>query len=396
MTAPWSSQSIETATASHRLEWWVDLTGSDGTPLGRFPAVTVEVTHDEGWMPSVQGRIVLPADGLDDATLAAIDPRAGTAQAVVWAGYVHPGTLPEDADVHRIGTLLIVDSDEDEDDGTLTLDVESQDRQLLDLKVVQGGGWSHVLIINRVQAIISAAGISAAVIAGPGVATLEAGQDAWLAEVGDTVWSVISPWLDSARLRLYVDADGVWHLDKRPTLGATAMALRDGEGGTVVRSRRTVSRTDPGDGLGGGGWFSHVAILWRSSGGAGVVNLTFATAGAAGEWTTDPPTLPPPAGARVFAEERRGPISLAAARRIAETLVARLATRGRRSVVTTVPLFWLRPGMTVTIHRGDAPARRELIASVRFTLPGGATTITTRADVGAINVVSSGWIASVS
>lgn len=388
LTAPWDARAEQTVRGPHRLVWRVELIAPVPpeyipTVVGVLAAESVEVSMDEGWSPFVQGSAVVTTPPVEVAQY--LEPRTGTSRVRVSVGYIHPGDNAKDADVHPVAYLGIREADEDVAAGTTALSLASDEALAQELAVWTGALYDQEIIADRVAAMLTDAQLGTLSV-DPAVADLTA-PEAWEAVLGESWWDALSRHMDEHGLWLRCDPLGGWWLGPRPALGSQAVhPLRVGARGTLTDAHAITSRDESGS---GGGWASHVMVIYRWTDDLDVEHRAIGRAGAAGTWAPGVPSVTPGPGARTYVETREGIASAEVAAAVAEALVARTASRGRRWAVSAVAAPWLRPGHTVTIDTATNPQERVLVTRTALRLPEGSMTVETRSP-GSVLTTSTG------
>lgn len=330
---------------------------------------SLDLTYDEGWAPYAQASIEVKAPD-DQALLDALDPRRGV-RILISAGYVYGDRV---RDVHLVADLGLRTRTVARPGDTMTLNAASDEALLQDAGNVgnEALGREHPTLWDVTEAVRAMVPLALGAptwiessIAPAQVLTQPLWWSSW--------WSMITAWVDEVEAWFYHDGLGGWVLRPRPTRASQARhALRTGAGGTITESQADLSRE-------GDDWANAVSTLYRWSDAAGIAYSMIGNA-----WISDGPLAAykpdgtPRPGLRRLVYEFSTPANQAAANAAARALLTRRASGGRRVSATAIAAYWLRPGDTVTVQLPTGSQERHLVSRVKFFMPSGSMTITTR------------------
>jgi hypothetical protein len=359
VTAPYGLRSLEIVQQTHRQEFYAEATTSAG--VLRLNVSDGEVTFSEDYSPRVTASLSC-ANTLDGAGLEALDPRE-VVPVDIYAGYLVPGEAP---DVRRLARVNAGTRGSQQPGDALELLGDSEEIRAIEclwLQAEQTKTFAGVL--EAVEWLIGYA-VSPAV---PEVVTTIKKLhrpdlvSAVALEPGLAMWDVAHALAASAGLSLYVDSDGIWHLEPPASVyGETAAYLTLGPVTPVTQMEDVLSRD---------GYYDAAVIkfVWKDASGDKFTYGTWAPpAGVGGKG----------AGCKTFKTERPGPITQSAADNAAWLAVKELSTRGNTYTVTATAHYWLRPGMSVQLTKADGSTVRHIAKVVRFNLASGVMTVTTR------------------
>lgn len=385
ITYPYEARAARDVAAAVRHQW--DVTLDEGGLDAPAEVVSATVTFDESWAPHVQASLTcrLP----DAATLAVIDARTG-ARLSIRAGYTYPdreGPAFGPQDVWPLASLGITRRSVRRPQGDLIITAMSDEvlaQEALWHADFAPPTWAITDAVGAVSDLIHTATgrfpyIDADVI---GTGANPDGSDwdpaSYLPQdpgAGATsLWSLIESVADTWGLWVY-DSGGInydagtdngWRVRRRPTGAGTAVAqLRTGPIGNLTDTESVVSRED--------GWANAVHLIHDWEGGDGArLRLTTRSYIASG------PMSVASAGYHAIAVRRTAPINQVNIRAACNSLVRRTVTRGRSYTLTAPAMYWIRPGMPVTVQLPTGGQERHIVQSVTFTYPQGVMDLTTR------------------
>lgn len=336
MTAPYLS---DTPTALAAGELGIRATASVAG-YADLPVIDADLTFDESWNPHVQGTVTLAL--VDPAALASMDPREGD-RLQLSVGYSGPGR----EDVHPIADLRVRTYRRDHGARTATVQLYSGELDLQDADGANGfhPGWEAGYPIPQViTEILDAYGFTHDT---PPLTPWTLDEDLQLVS-GMQPWEVIRDLADRAGLWVYDTGLRHFRVTVRPDGTSSPTAeLRTGPGGTL---ERVESFVDAGD-------FGNAVRVEHD----GLVGWAYVQDG------THP--LAPPAAPRRVVTVRRDLPPGEDPTAHAVQILPRVMARGSGMELTGAPLFYLRPGQTVSVNLSGA-VTLEIVERVRFVLDG--------------------------
>lgn len=323
---------------------------------------SASVTFDEGWAPHVQATLQcrLPDDL---GVLSDLDPRAGV-RVQIETGYVLDGA----EDVHLLADLGLRSRTTLRPANLLRIQASG------DEAILQDNLWSDSTpgavpttgLVEAVEWLIDQ-GTSGTYVLDSDIPTgYNAGALTEAAmPTGDDFWSVLSGVVDDGGAWVRDDGTRTFRLGERPSVAGVSRAqLATGPGGTVVDAEESLDRDL---------WANAVLVrsAWRDSLGADRLVI-------ARSWVSSGDMAPGAAGWRWRRVDRSSPTTQAAANAAAGAILQRTVTRGRGHTIGAKAAYWLRPGQTVTVQPVSGDQERQIVARVKFDLPSGLMTVTTR------------------
>ncbi|QIN94316.1 minor tail protein [Arthrobacter phage BlueFeather] len=332
----------------------------------------LQITFDSAWSPYIQGSITAKAG--DEASLAALDPRAGC-RVHVFAGYVYDGMVD---DVHLLADLHVRERKVNRPDNTVTLTVSSDEALAEDYKRL---AWGPHASTSGMTPFVQFHADRASI---PDTATVRSdygydlGADdiaGMVQDVGQDSLSMLQDAAERVGVRVYVDGDRTWRIAPLPEYsGATALKLFTGPEGTILDAAATLTR----GAVDGHGFHNAVSIkyLWKDSGGVDRVNFGNAVVASG-------PYAPSAIGYNVLYLERPYAVaSTAKANQAAANVLKPLVGRGHQVELGAHAAYWLRPGHTVTVQLPAGGQERHLVRSVSF------HPLTGRMDLGLVQPIN--------
>ncbi len=313
---------------------------------------------DETRAPRVRAtlRCKVPAD---QATLDSLDPRAGV-RVVISAGYVRPGGIE---DVQVVADLGLRSRRVQRPGNVMELEAASDEALVIDASP------SVVETITAASVPLAVQGLVYASINPRPYVEIRTTAGAASVAVNPVTdrWETIRDLIDRAGIQVYDDGTRRWAIEARPELvGDTAAVLKVGANGTVETSDTGLDRD---------GWSNYVLLryTWRdaTTGAEQRVNATAYVSTGTYAITGD-------SGRKIYAEDRDVQTTQAEANSAAGALLARQITRGRSLSLTAVSMWWLRPGMTVSVQTPLGSPERHLVSAVSFDLATDRMSVVTR------------------
>lgn len=352
--APWSEDTPDllTRTLPHVAAAWVQM--PDGE-LVELDLIDGSVSWDERRSPRVEATLTCRRP-TDEAALERIDPRLGV-RLLVNAGYRRPdGTV----DLQQLVDLGLRDRDIDMPEDTMRLFAQSDEALVIDNAPSAGGTINQATttasIVYVLQLVIP--GLSPTITATAGAAVNQS-------PIGDK-WDAVNDLADRIDAKVYDNGLRVWFIAPTPTsISSPVHTVSDGVDGTIVRTRKGLSRTD---------FYNRVYLVydWVDTGGTShrVETVQSISSG---------PYAATGTNIRTLAETRELPATGTQAAAAGLAMVKRTVTRGRSLSLTAVSAYWLRPGHALTVTDVDGTVT-HLVSSLEFDLKAGLMDITTRLD----------------
>ena len=314
------------------------------------------VTFDERSAPRVQGTLTCRVP-TDPALILRVDPRA-RARVTVSAGYRRPDGSQ---DVHQLADLGLRNRPVRRPDDRMTLTVHSDESLVIDGATSTGGTLSETNTLNAIATVIRLP-LPGAVVDYTGLSNAGPAVNQSMMDVDK--WDVIADLADRIGAKVYDRGDRTWRVTDVATIGASALTVAPGAGGTLIESEADLSRDD---------WANWVVLryVWTDAS-----NVRQRVVGSR-RITTGPYAAVAP-NIKFYEEDRDTPTTQAQADAAAASLVARMVTRGRSLTISTIAAYWLRPGDTISVQLPTGDPETHLVASVAFDLATGRMTVTTR------------------
>lgn len=288
-------------------------------------------------------------------TLTALDPRLGV-RVQCTVGYVRP----DGVETALIADLGLRSRTVRRPENAMTLECASDEALAVDNAPVFGGTVSASTVPLAIQALINQAldpDPSFTITARDNTATSEV-------DISDR-WTTADDLADQIGADIYDDGLRNWYIVERPTIASQSVAaLKVGENGTILDSSSTLERDN---------WANVVRVRYQWTDASNVDHTVVGTATATGVYAPSS-TVP----TRVWTEDRETPTTTIKANRAAASLLARFLARGRSYSLSSVAMWWVRPGDTVTVQLPTGDQERHIVVSVDFEVPDYTMTLTTR------------------
>lgn len=283
----------------------------------------------------------------DIDVLTAIDPRLGV-RLELTAGYVRPGGSKESAVIANLG-LRKRNVRRNENESSMILEASSDEALVIDNSEVYGGTVSGSSVPLAMQALVNQAlnpdPTSFTITHTDKTATSEV-------DIADR-WQTIDDLADQIEADIYDDGLRNWYITPRPVKASTSVAaLKVGENGTILDSDSMLERDN---------WANQVKLRYKWTDASNVDHTVIGTATATGTFAPSA-TIP----TRLFTQDRESPTTTTKANQSAAALLKRYLARGRSYALTSVAMWWVRPGDTVTVQLPTGDQERHLVASVSF------------------------------
>lgn len=314
------------------------------------------LSYDATRAPRITARVETPAPD-SQSVLDALDPRSG-ARVAISTGYQAPDGTRAVALQANLGlrTRTVTRPDD-----RMTLTAASDEAVVIDAAPTTGTALNGTALAVIQQLVNACFPTPRTWMVSPALTWPTVSYDtSWTDR-----WSLITDLVDQCNARIYDAGDGTWILDPLDVINAQSRAiLSTGPTGTIIRSDAGLDRD---------GWANRVILdyAWRDAGDVDR-KITSARSITSGPWTTTTGNV------RVWRQERTIPTTQAQANIAAETLVRRIATRGRTLTLEAIADYTLRPGHTITTQLPIGPQERVVIEAIDHNPIAGVMTLKTR------------------